>query len=176
MIRDTSAQDRPIVTPIRDTSATDRPVAAPVVPVARRWMWPAIGAAGTIAVVVLIASFFSSERSVDAGRLRIVEVTRGTLVRDAAVNGRVVAAVSPTLYAPSNALVPFHSTKHSGMGLGLTLAREIAEAHGGRIALGNRERGGLSVALVLPVEQVSNSSPRREPGPTAATRPGGPRL
>jgi len=30
------------------------------------------------------------------------------------------------------------------------LAREIAEAHGGRISLGNREGGGLSVAMVLP--------------------------
>jgi HlyD family secretion protein len=46
-----------------------------------------------------------SERSVDASRLRIAEVTRGTLVRDAAVNGRVVAAVSPTLYAPAASTV-----------------------------------------------------------------------
>jgi nitrogen fixation/metabolism regulation signal transduction histidine kinase len=52
----------------------------------------------------------------------------------------------------TNALVPFYSTKRSGTGLGLALAREIAEAHGGRIALGNREGGGLSVALVLPVD------------------------
>jgi signal transduction histidine kinase len=52
----------------------------------------------------------------------------------------------------TNALVPFYSTKRSGTGLGLALAREIAEAHGGRIALGNREGGGLGVALVLPAE------------------------
>jgi two-component system nitrogen regulation sensor histidine kinase NtrY len=52
----------------------------------------------------------------------------------------------------TNALVPFYSTKRSGTGLGLALAREIAEAHGGRIALGNRDGGGLSVALVLPQE------------------------
>jgi len=51
----------------------------------------------------------------------------------------------------TNALVPFYSTKRSGTGLGLALAREIAEAHGGRITLANREGGGLTVTMLLPL-------------------------
>jgi HlyD family secretion protein len=85
---------------IRDTSAQDRPVAAPrrLLP---RWLLPS-----AIALVLVagagfaVARFAASERSADGERLRIAAASRGTLVRDAAVSGRVVAANSPTLYAP----------------------------------------------------------------------------
>jgi HlyD family secretion protein len=50
-------------------------------------------------------SWRDSEHSVSASRLRIAEVGRGTLVRDASVNGRVVAAVSPTLFSTAPATV-----------------------------------------------------------------------
>ena len=50
----------------------------------------------------------------------------------------------------AQALLPFYSTKRSGTGLGLALTREIAEAHGGRVQLANREGGGLRVSLRLP--------------------------
>ena len=51
----------------------------------------------------------------------------------------------------AQALLPFYSTKRSGTGLGLALAREIAEAHGGHVRLANREGGGLVVTLEFPV-------------------------
>jgi signal transduction histidine kinase len=57
----------------------------------------------------------------------------------------------------AQALLPFYSTKRSGTGLGLALAREITEAHGGRLRIANREHRGLSVTLVLPPVPRSNS-------------------
>lgn len=49
-----------------------------------------------------------------------------------------------------DALLPFFSTKSSGTGLGLTLCREIIEAHGGRLSLANRPGGGVIVSIHLP--------------------------
>ncbi|WP_428311357.1 sensor histidine kinase [Hydrocarboniphaga sp.] len=54
----------------------------------------------------------------------------------------------------ASALLPFYSTKPDGTGLGLTLCREIIEAHGGRVALANRAVGGLEVRLWLPAAGV----------------------
>ncbi|MBL0217102.1 MAG: ATP-binding protein [Myxococcales bacterium] len=54
-----------------------------------------------------------------------------------------------TAQVMESALVPFYSTKERGSGLGLTLCREIVEAHGGALRLENREGGGLAVHLRL---------------------------
>jgi signal transduction histidine kinase len=42
-----------------------------------------------------------------------------------------------------------------GMGLGLSIARDIAQAHGGSLVLRNRESGGLEAVLTLPRAQAT---------------------
>ena len=119
MIRDTSGQDRPI-TPTRGRF--------PVRIVA--------GVAGALALVMLSAWLFSGWRSsavaANASRLRIAPVTQGTLVRDASVNGRVVAAVSPTLFAPATSTVSLKVNAGDAVKKGQVLAQlespELASA------------------------------------------------
>lgn len=49
-----------------------------------------------------------------------------------------------------DSLLPFFSTKPTGTGLGLTLCREIIEAHAGRLSIANRAGGGAVVSIWLP--------------------------
>ena len=45
---------------------------------------------------------------------------------------------------------PFFTTKDRGTGLGLALAKKVADAHGGALSLEDREGGGTVARLVLP--------------------------
>jgi two-component system, NtrC family, nitrogen regulation sensor histidine kinase NtrY len=54
----------------------------------------------------------------------------------------------PGIMNPANLFVPFFTTKPDGSGIGLPLSRQIAEAHGGSLALMNRESGKGAEALL----------------------------
>jgi two-component system nitrogen regulation sensor histidine kinase NtrY len=59
--------------------------------------------------------------------------------------------VGAGLLNPANVFTPFYTTKPHGSGVGLVLSRQIAEAHGGRIEIGNRANApGCTVKVVLP--------------------------
>ena len=86
----------------RDTTAQDRLIE--VNPNRRRLYI----AGGVVAALILIAlatpalrRMLSADASVSAARLAFATVQRGHFVRDIAADGRVVAAVRPTLYAQS---------------------------------------------------------------------------
>ena len=53
---------------------------------------------------------------------------------------------------PEKLFTPFFTTKISGTGLGLTVARRICVAHGGRLDAENRPQGGAQFRIVLPVD------------------------
>ncbi|MFC1740041.1 efflux RND transporter periplasmic adaptor subunit [Pseudomonadota bacterium] len=65
----------------------------------------AVGAGVLVVLVSILSTWMSAEASVSADRVRTALVNRGDLVRDLNVQGRVVAAVSPTLYSPATGTV-----------------------------------------------------------------------
>jgi len=88
---------------IADTSAQD--VVLERKSGGRRKLWIAVAALAVILAAWLILPavqrWAGSSISVPRERLRVATVTRSDLVRDVSVQGRVVAAVSPSLFAPA---------------------------------------------------------------------------
>ena len=52
---------------------------------------------------------------------------------------------------------PFHTTKPSGMGMGLSIARTIIDAHDGRISAENKADRGAVFRIVLPLARAAAS-------------------
>jgi HlyD family secretion protein len=93
--------------PIADTSGQDVALA----PASRKPLWIGLGVAA-VALTALLAwgapqllRWSQAEAAVPRERLRFAEVHYGDLVRDVSVQGRVVAAVSPTLFASSDGTI-----------------------------------------------------------------------
>lgn len=88
---------------IADTSAQDVVIKAK--PKNRQRLMIGAGILAVVLVVWLILPsvqrWAGSSISVPKDRLRLATVTRGDLVRDVSVQGRVVAAISPSLFAPA---------------------------------------------------------------------------
>lgn len=69
------------------------------------------------------------------GRIRLLIADRGP---------GIDPEILPTLFTP------FVTTRERGTGLGLATARKIVEAHGGQIAIRNRDGGGAEVEIAIP--------------------------
>jgi len=112
----------------RDTAAQDR--ALPTSPAWRRRGAWALGAA---ALLVLLAwagpklqSQFAAGQSISLSRLSVAEVQIGPLTRDIAAEGKVVAAVSPTLYAGNAGTVSLAVQAGDAVHKGQVLARLVS--------------------------------------------------
>ncbi len=104
-----------------------------------------------------------------------VELQRGTVdLQWQTQSVGVVIEVSDDGAGPpdsDNLFVPFFTTKPGGSGIGLLLARRIAELHGGELNLNRRTDGPGAVArLWLPVRPGESGSTRPE-SPTSSNPP-----
>ena len=109
---------------IADTSAQD--VALQVKPKTRQRLLIGAGAAVLVLVALLavpsLQRWAGSSTSVPRDRLRLAVVARADLVRDVSVQGRVVAAVSPSLFAPAGGTITLRVEAGAEVGEGQTLA------------------------------------------------------
>ena len=113
---------------IRDTSAQDRLVE--VKPNRRRRL--ILAGAGVVLIGLVawlapgIGRLFSASSSVSSSRLAFATVERGPFVRDIAAEGKVVAAVSPTLYATSGGAVTLKVHAGDTVKIGQVLATIVS--------------------------------------------------
>ncbi len=114
MIRDTSAQDRLVEVKPNRKRQLILLGAGVIVLGLLAWLAPGIG------------RLFSASASVSSSRLAFATVERGQFVNDIAAEGKVVAAVSPTLYATSGGAVTLQVHAGDTVKIGQVLATIVS--------------------------------------------------
>ncbi|MDT8399307.1 MAG: HlyD family efflux transporter periplasmic adaptor subunit [Pseudomonadales bacterium] len=141
---------------IADTSGQDIPL--PQASGRRRLL---IGGGIGIALLALVAvlvpwisRWSQAEASVPRDRLRLATVTYGDLVRDVSVEGRVVAAISPTLFASADGTITLLVDSGKEVAVGDELARIESPELENRLS---QERSSLESARVdLERQRITN--------------------
>src|SRR5439155_16406454 len=98
------------------------------------------------------------ERSADRALVRVCDRGPG-----------VPEAMRERIFEPFFRL-PGHAEQAGGVGLGLSLVKQIAERHGGSVRCEARPGGGSSFVIELP-DDASAPSPRPSATPRTATQP-----
>lgn len=131
---------------IENVSVMDKPVERPR-GLSRGFRLAAAGVVLAVAALILalptIRRWIRAERSIAASRVRIGEVTRGLLVRDASADGRIVAALHPTLFTPAAGIVSLAVKAGDAVRRGQILARVESPELKSRLA---QERATLASA------------------------------
>src|SRR5215208_2302992 len=110
MIQDTSSMDRPAAAARGTRSTIYIAIAAAVLLIAGAIFFPAV------------RRWMRAETAVDSTTLRIGVVTRGDLLRDLSVQGRVVASLHPTLFSAGQGIVSLRTKAGSQARKGDVLA------------------------------------------------------
>lgn len=90
--------------------------------------------------VPAVRRWAQTERSVEAARVRIAAVVRGDLERDVAAQGRIVAALHPTLFSPAQGIVALAVKAGTVVKKGQLLARVDSPE---LVSRANQERSSL---------------------------------
>jgi HlyD family secretion protein len=131
---------------IENVSVMDKPVEKAKGLSRGAWIATAVTAAALGLLVVALPTirrWARAERSVSASQVRLGEVTRGVLVRDASADGRIVAALHPTLFTPSAGIVTLAVKAGDPVRKGQVLARVDSPELKSRLA---QERASLASA------------------------------
>ncbi|WP_299943939.1 efflux RND transporter periplasmic adaptor subunit [uncultured Microbulbifer sp.] len=89
----------------------------------------------------------SVDGTLSLARINIAQVQRGDLIRDLVVQGRVVAANSPTLYSPAQGIVKFAVKAGDTVEAGQLLASVESPALSNQLAQGEAQFNQLTVEL-----------------------------
>ena len=82
--------------------------------------------------------------------INIISGSYGEIIVDDEGAG-IPAEKREEVFKPFNRLDPSRNNKTGGVGLGLTIARDVVLSHGGTISLDNSPSGGLRVLIRLPL-------------------------
>lgn len=111
---------------IQGTSAMDKAVAQPKGLGRRNVILMAAGGAALLVAAVLapaVLRWMRAERAIDSNRLNVGVVSRGDLDRDVSAQGRIVAALHPTLFSPVAGIVALSVKAGTEVRKGQLLAR-----------------------------------------------------
>src|SRR5262249_2027285 len=136
MIESTSAMDKAIV---KSKGLSPRMIAGLAA--------GAVLMGGLVLAVPTIRRWSRAERSIDGARLRIGQVVRGDLERDVSAEGRIVAALHPTLFSPAQGIVTLAVKAGSEVKKGQLLARIDSPERRSRLAQARSTLAALEADL-----------------------------
>ena len=108
---------------------------------------------------VFLNLFKNSTEAMEAGgRIKL----RAGRIRDAVYILLLDTGVGVEPEECDQVFTKFYSTKDKGLGLGLSICKQIIEAHQGKITLRNRQTGGVKIYIELPIHPIDSLGQRQE--------------